>query len=456
MIDEVEEITNAVKYGVLYGVANIDRAYHLINLVYEEYCPYCADDIFECFFCWYCEDMSVDDMYYTERTDCPVVCGDCRESYFTTCHHCGESIYNNDIGAYNDGDLFLCHACWRDHYTRCYCCGYTIYTDDSVSDDNTTLCQACYENEYSRCDNCDQLIPNCDTSYTDDNGYTFCNSCWEDREEEDNTEDGYDWIHQYGYTPTLKFYHSDYEKVPKYHYGIEIEIDGGIRDNFDKHITLLPSVCWCTTDGSLSYQGIEVKTHPLSLEFIRSSGKIEQFCGMAKKSGYKSHDTSTCGTHIHISRTAFIDNDHLYRFIYLFEAMWTDVVKFSRRKHNFEVYDGDINAIDNYAPRYYGNTADEKAEKVTISKVTEKVRNDRYRRHSVNVSNLNTVEVRIFRGSLNPKTIIASIELVDIFRNVSEIVQEDHIEEIDWVVIKRYANVNGYTNFVDYCMLRGL
>lgn len=60
-------------------------------------------------------------------------------------------------------------------------------------------------------------------------------------------------------------------------------------------------------DGSLD-EGCELVTHPMSPEYMMSdAGKKmwRDICEAALAEGMRSHDTSTCGLHVHVSRDFF-------------------------------------------------------------------------------------------------------------------------------------------------------
>ena len=52
--------------------------------------------------------------------------------------------------------------------------------------------------------------------------------------------------------------------------------------------------------------------------------------------GYRSHQTSTCGLHVHVNRNAFGDNqteqeDVISRILFFVEKHWNELFTFSRR-----------------------------------------------------------------------------------------------------------------------------
>ena len=116
---------------------------------------------------------------------------------------------------------------------------------------------------------------------------------------------------------------------------------------------------------------------------------------------YRSHQTSTCGLHIHVNRSAFGTNtdkreEVIGRMVYFVEAHWNELLKFSRRTEA---------NIRRWASRYgISDTARSTYDKAKRSDIGRYV--------CVNLQNYNTVEFRIFRGTLKYDTFIATVQLV--------------------------------------------
>ena len=88
-------------------------------------------------------------------------------------------------------------------------------------------------------------------------------------------------------------------------------------------------------DGSLD-DGLELVTHPMSLDFQLHRVPWAEICGKAVELGYISHQASTCGLHVHVSRAAFGETEAqqdaaIARVLYFFEKHWEELLKFSRR-----------------------------------------------------------------------------------------------------------------------------
>lgn len=324
------------------------------------------------------------------------------------CSHCGELIVDENYGHIN-GEI-ICSECIDRYCTTCERCGALMWDSDSYGDDYTVLCRSCYENHYTRCYECDALIHN-DDSYEYDGEY-YCRECY------DNVCCG-DSIHDYNYKPEPVFYGNG-----KRYFGVELEIDIGGKDcayadeilaianDSDEHI-------YIKSDGSLN-DGMEIVTHPMTLEYHKN------FCWddimrKAVSLGYRSHQTSTCGLHVHVNRTAFSDNreeqdEIISRILYFIEHHWNELLKFSRRSEY---------TMNRWAARYgYEHTPKaimDKAKKSCCGRYA-----------AVNLCNYHTIEFRMFRGTLKYNTFIASIELVNRICDVAMYNTDDSIAKISW------------------------
>ena len=118
--------------------------------------------------------------------------------------------------------------------------------------------------------------------------------------------------------------------------------------------------------------------------------------------GYRSHQTSTCGLHVHVNRNSLGNSreeqdEVISRILYFVEHHWNELLKFSRRSEY---------SMNRWAARYgYEHTP-----KAIMDKA-KKGNNGRYA--AVNLCNYQTIEFRLFRGTLKYNTFIAAIELVN-------------------------------------------
>lgn len=324
------------------------------------------------------------------------------------CSHCGAEIEGNDYNLV-DGEI-VCQECIDDHTVTCEHCGRIIWDSDDFGNEDMSLCRSCYENHYTHCAECNRLIYNDDTYEYD--GDSFCYECY--REVRENSI-----IHDYSYKPNPIFY-GDSDR----YFGIELEIDkGGKDDDYAGEILDIANkngeYIYIKSDGSLD-EGMEIVSHPMTLDFHKNYCWNE-IMRKAIQLGYRSHQTSTCGLHIHVNRTSFGESredqdDVISRILFFVESHWNELLKFSRRtEYN----------INRWAARYgYENSAKD---------ILDKAKNGNQGRYAaVNLCNYNTIEFRMFRGTLKYSTFIACLELVNIICETAVFSSEDELKKLSW------------------------
>lgn len=326
------------------------------------------------------------------------------------CSHCGAVIDSDDYEEFN-GKIY-CTDCLDELTTYCDCCGSRIFIDDVYGDDYTNLCSYCYHNHYTRCSCCDALLHEDDTYYLD--GEAYCHDCYDDERGKN------DMIHEYSYKPEPIFYGEGNR-----YFGIELEIDGaGKDDDYAEELLDIANahdeLLYIKTDGSLD-EGLELVSHPCTLDYHKNNFPWEDIMHCAIHQGYRSHQTSTCGLHLHVNRTAFSENrdeqdEIISRILYFVEHHWNELLKFSRRSEY---------SMNRWAARYgYEHTP-----KAIMDKA-KKDGNGRYA--AVNLCNYHTVEFRLFRGTLKYNTFIATIELVNRICDAAIYNTDDSIAKLSW------------------------
>jgi len=146
-------------------------------------------------------------------------------------------------------------------------------------------------------------------------------------------------LHSYNYNPGWEM-HGEGD----YFLGVELETDSYRTSRVNSGITVqsefpvsvatamrVPYDFWVPKeDGSVS--GPEFCSHPASLAYWRSiRPEVEQMFTMLLHAGYRSHDNDTCGMHVNISRAAFKDPGHLFRFLTLLHADVVWALRMSQR-----------------------------------------------------------------------------------------------------------------------------
>ncbi|MEM1486365.1 amidoligase family protein [Oscillospiraceae bacterium PP1C4] len=328
------------------------------------------------------------------------------------CTNCGETCEIHQM--YEIGDDQLCASCADDLTVTCERCDERIYLDDNAGTDSFALCSDCYEAHYTNCTHCNCLITLSDAYYDDDSDDPYCYDCNYDRQQED------DYIHDYSYKPVPIFYGDG-----NLYMGVELEIDdAGKSDGNAQMLTELANrTCehiYIKSDGSLD-DGLEIVTHPMTLDYHLHQMPWREVMGKALEMGYCSHRTGTCGLHVHVNRSFFgdtveIQEQAISRVLYFVEHHWAELLQFSRRTEQ---------QLKRWAARY-----GYKERPYEILDTAKKGYGGRYT--CVNIFNRDTIELRIFRGTLKYNTLAATLQLVKEICNVAILLSDEELAAQSW------------------------
>ena len=308
-----------------------------------------------------------------------------------------------------EGD-WLCEDCADRLVVVCDHCGDRIYQESAIEDDHHTLCEGCFDEHYVRCHDCGCILRSYD-AYFDDDDHSYCSDCWDEHEGA---------IHDYNYTPDLVFHGKGLR-----HFGVELEIDEGgtVNSNAQKLLDIANANAenlYIKTDGSLD-EGLELVTHPMTLEYHLNEMPWEQVLCKAQRMGYLSHAASTCGLHVHISRLAFgctyeQQEAAIARLLYFVEKFWAELLRFSRRTQS---------QMNRWAARY--------GIRLTPSEQMSHAKNSCAGRYTaVNLTNSDTVEIRMFRGTLKLNTLKATLQMVNHLVEVAVSLSDYQVQDMSW------------------------
>lgn len=359
------------------------------------------------------------------------ICEDCRDEYYVSCDECWELVHANNVVAVDHGNEYVCQSC-ADNYHLCNHCDGSFSSRYIAVDTHLTLCRYCYEDHYFTCEDCDEVYHAYDSRYID--GCAYCRFCAEDHEAD---------ILPYSAKPDPVFYGGTAG------YGVELEIDNGNhrQDAAKDIIEAGRDHIYIKEDGSLSRDGMEIVTHPATLEYHINNFPWSDICRTALSYEYRSHDTDTCGLHIHASRCLFgdsiLEQDLTIAKIILLIDRWyeTKIVKFARR---------DISKMRHWAAKPNADIRPEDNNSTAVRKSKQSA-TDRYR--AVNLCNHHTVEFRFFRGTLKRDTIIASIQWVDTIINYCKATPLRDLFSATWEEI--FGNTE-HEELTNYLKQRGL
>jgi hypothetical protein len=338
----------------------------------------------------------------------------------------------------------VCKSCAgeKQHFLKCDHCGETVYRGDTVYGESiptlrreARYCNGVDTGKVSLCRDCNNYFP---VEKIHTNG--LCIKCTLRRA---NTKTRAQ-IHSHTYKPRPIFISTTpTTKVPL---GMELEVDNGEHSNELMEYIAEIQQLYLKSDGSLD-DGFEIVTYPLSLDYHKSVMPYEELFRRLHDDGYTSHENSTCGLHIHVGRsglgaTARSQNPAIGRMIWIFEAFQAQIKKFSRRKEYR--YCSFYGLPASYTP------------KQMLNYVKQDNRNNRYR--VINLQNANTVEVRVFKGTLKKETVLASLELCDYVVKYVTTHKDDaaYNSTLTWQNFTSEIRSSEYPNLRSYMIRKGL
>lgn len=305
-----------------------------------------------------------------------------RASQFQICRECGIRLFDEDDMIKTENGHYYCkHCSENENIGVCDVCGKVhkrtkiTLSEESLLpgrhvSDTLNICYRCIDEKFNRCENCGKLIlkPN-----------IACNDC------------RFSIILNYSTKPEPIFRKLKNETTKSY-FGWEWEVES--KHN-PKDIARIANqtgngLFYCKHDGSIR-NGCEIVTHPMTYNYFRRNSKMfQEMFDKIKKAGGHSLDMDNTGVHVHISREAFDGADHMINFARCISQAIDYSEFISLRKGT------------RYAHYKKNSTSDIKKE------LEGSVSRDRYR--AVNFCNRNTLEVRIYKGTISFDAILMYLQ----------------------------------------------
>ncbi len=381
-------------------------------------------------------------------------CEDCaRDRGLEKCDECGdwhpERDFTTVYGNWRIGDINVCQSCLNEmleNEQAFYCedCGdyYQSRANDSYyTASGSTICESCRNDHYAYCCDCNELFDVDYLEWNDNDDCYYCENC-ADRHRS--------CVHDYGFRPHPVFHGIFGKYRPTYGdpitIGFELEVDDGddeagcaqeIMDNFDEDTLYLKH------DSSVTF---EIVTHPHTLEAYRKEFDLETLCEIPPRYGFSSHNCGTCGLHMHVGRDQLGETYEdrgttIAKVVLLMYRHWPSLMKFSRRRES------DLSRWAN-RPDFSFNPRI----KYTDDKLKELVKSyysTRGRYQALNLENRGTIEFRLWRGSLKPSTIDATLQLTS---NIVMYAMTHTFEDVAksvWTDITQYELCENLDNYLE-------
>ena len=346
------------------------------------------------------------------------------ESNFFECERCGEVFKWEDMHeGCSDAEVNLCEECGEDTLFWCgyheqweYGRDYAIY----ISDADEYWCEYAGDSESNYCHHCGDRFAYEDSGSNDRYDEWYCNDC-RDRGYGSFRNSDLIWdYHEHDADEKAEFLDNEYPSK-KLHMGFELEVhyDGcgdseyAEMDGAELVDEVLEDRVVMEYDCSIA-PGFEIISRPATLDYwMDNFEQISDTCRGLVSQRFVSHNGGKCGFHIHLDRNYFgltrIANELAEaKFLWIFDNHWENLCKFSRRRSFHwcnKVNTSDAISVYNYSKCTCENKP------ATVCNIVKSGR-DRACGHgvAVNISNDNTIEIRLWRGSLKPSTLKATLK----------------------------------------------
>ena len=369
-----------------------------------------------------------------------VYCYNCSIS----CSNCSDTVTNGDsVGnEYCDSCGFYCENCDE-----------ASSTEDSYTVDGNSWCRSCYENDTFYCYGCDTSYPDSyDYSPVQDN--TYCDSCYSSlaywcgecdesfldddpcRHQGGNSNDcrcrSRGGVHDYSCKPDPIFYGNPKSKLFM-GFELETQINGDYSGSVEYANEQLKDIAILKNDSSIGNLGYEIVTHPHSHAYYRENSQKLWDTIETLRTKYKarSWDTDTCGLHIHVSRAGFVSGAHTHRFIAFIYKNAEMMMKFGGRKSRYARFN-DVWRFDEYDRPVFS----------LKHKLDKHAPTERY--SAVNTQNEHTLELRFFRGTMNPDGVLSALDLTQAIADYTRDLRFSDVQmgALSWEWFADYVTAN--------------
>jgi hypothetical protein len=356
----------------------------------EYYCNHCKKT--ELYFCHNCDKEIIKDF---EDTDGNNLCESCFHEEYFFCAECGEitSLGESEL---DKNEELICPSCFERHYFRCENCESIFSQDESHGNSYHGLfCGECFFEDHEYCSECNEIICLSSNDYEIIDDECLCQHCAESHNSNRSIQD-----YHASKNRTKKFFRSKKDvKDLKEFFGLELEVESYEGNNLESTaqdiIDLNNSFLHCEEDGSLD-DGFEIITEPFSRLWYRENKDLfEKAIDILQENEFSSFKSGNCGIHIHISKKSF-ETLHLYKML-----------KFFYDPENFKF----IKLISQRgsATTYFQHETKDVPEMIDLAK-TKKSDGSRYT--YANLTNSSTIEIRIFRGTLNKTSFFKNFDFI--------------------------------------------
>lgn len=347
--------------------------------------------------CVVCDEVFPDDLVVGVPGREGVVCDSC----LVYCEWCDSPSHPDDLVTRGvlARSVELCSGC-ADLASTCENCG-TVF---DYSEEGGTV----WPREYTYCGRCLDDVSYCETCdrHTTDG---VCGDCLSCESCGCDCSDSCGRLLAWDAKPRPVFHSHDHDRtmVPdsgRVYFGWELEVENRGDDSISDLVELvsdtLGDLAYCKHDGSL-HNGFEIVSHPMTAEYFDRLSLFDSLLRGLGDRGCRSWMGHRCGFHVHLSRDGFVSRSHLFAFSLFWYRNRDEISRLSGRNPE---------EMERWASLSAHQGDGHGSWPTLLDKVTGRSASTRYA--AVNLTNEDTIEVRVFRGSLIPTTIRGYFDLV--------------------------------------------
>jgi len=335
-----------------------------------------------------------------------------------------------------------CTTC--EHY-GCQVHGSLAYSET----DDSYYC----EDHHRYCPNCGNEPVGLDTS-----------RCWDCRDEydDDDYEDspvslGTPSFVSYSYKPDPNF-HGDGPLYMGVEHEMEFERGSGRDAVMQLAAELAPDLFYFKHDSSLTRNGCEFITHPMSPDYAINEYPHDVVRAMAANGGIPDDNA---GIHIHLSRAGFATSYHMWKFLHFHYANPVFVKALAGRDSHWAQF------TSRSAPRRMtkGGAVDLMVSDVSLADMARKYKRGGdavYERYlAVNVQNAATIELRYFSSTVDPEVLRGYFDYVKALFEFTRIAKvrnrANPSKALSGLAFRQWAEASGdYPHFMRLLSIRSI
>jgi hypothetical protein len=358
----------------------------------EAICCHCSALVIEC---TYCKKMYLKEESFcltSEKSYCP----ECAKNYLIRCSRCHSYFDKRSTKTKTHNEEVFCENCSAEFFKICYGCGQEFFIELLNRHRNLLFCNLCMTN----------LVV----------------------------------IKEYNFTPD-KFNTQKLSWDNELYLGLELEIETNQPPEQDEYLasdilkflkTLqLGQSFYIKHDGTV--KGFELVSQPATLKYIHTNIPWFNILKWLREQNFTSYKSGNCGLHIHLNKPFFTAIDiHKLRLFFMTNNIF--IYEFSKRKG----YNDKYCQYENINPSNF---------------IKDGKRQDgKYWAIRTRTDKKNTVEFRVFRGTLSYPRFIASLQFCDALSHYIKLVsivscqkKSSWISFIQWCV-----KTNMYQHFINY------